>query len=264
MVFIPLFQLSLSLFLVAKLIPTSSVANYTNCRTSWQPTSADIGQSVWKPSRQPDSWQPGPDTHILPADKPAPAFNTLVISLNVVAVVLLLTGIALFAFCQRRRNNRSKLARVQTEDAGDTTPHFETVPVLQLAPAPVPAPAPTSVPVSGPRLVLPRALPTIVVGSEEMVLVPMSVARSMYAREPVPLAPRQAPPPPPPPTPMIPNDKTRHEREMQEIRQASGVGLGPGGHKGRVRELNALQAAVASSTTGQAGGSVVVDLGDQN
>ncbi|KAF8978246.1 hypothetical protein BGZ52_006231 [Haplosporangium bisporale] len=95
------------------------------------------------------------------------------------------------------------------------------------------------------------ALSTIIVGSEEMVLVPMNVTRSMFPRESVPLASRQAPPlvPLPLPTLTIPNDKTHHEREMQEIRQASGVELGPGGHESRVHELNALQAATAAAAS---------------
>ncbi|KFH68630.1 hypothetical protein MVEG_05440 [Podila verticillata NRRL 6337] len=149
---------------------------------------------------------------------------------------------------RRRRNNRAKLAKVHTEDAGNTTLHSEPVPVPQPASAPAPAP----VPVSGPRLVpTPMALSTIIVGSEEMVLVPMNVTRSMFPRESVPLASRQAPPlvPLPLPTLTIPNDKTHHEREMQEIRQASGVELGPGGHESRVHELNALQAATAAAAS---------------
>lgn len=172
----------------------------------------------------------------------------MVIALSVVAAVLLLSGIALFVFCQRRRNSRAKLAKVQTENAGNTTPHSE------------PVPAPTPVPVSGPRLIpRPMALPTMIVGSEEMVLVPMSVARSMFARESVPLASRQAPPPPPLPfpIPMIPSDKTHHKREMQEIRQASGVGLGPGDHEGRVRELSVLQAAAAAASSSSSSSTVL-------
>ncbi|KAG0077021.1 hypothetical protein BGZ92_002132 [Podila epicladia] len=108
-----------------------------------------------------------------------------------------------------------------------------------------------------------------------MVLVPMSVAQSMYSRgASVPVASRQAPPvshhPPLIPnekirheremekirrtvpvadhSPPIPNEKIFHEREMEDIRQASGVELGPGDS-----ELNVPTASVTafSSAAGQ-------------
>ncbi|KAG0353572.1 hypothetical protein BG005_007159 [Podila minutissima] len=243
---------------IAKIVVPTGVANYTNCRKSWKPTSAEMGQSSGHPvgpSGKPSDWPPGSGSGSPPpaAVGSGPISKTLVIALSVVAVMLLITLVALVVLYMRY-NRRAKLAQVKTEEPGATL-NSAPAPVPTRASVPTSAPVLTSAPISasvpvhvpvfahGPPVLNP-ALPTLVVGPEEMVLVPMSVAQSMYSGGPsVPVAPRQAPPvshhPPP-----IPNEQIRHEREMEEIRQASGVGLGSGDS-----ELNVPTATVASSSS---------------
>ncbi|KAG0325894.1 hypothetical protein BG000_001597, partial [Podila horticola] len=266
---------------IAKLGVPAGVANYTNCRKSWKPTIAEIGQSsgqpAGQPSGKPSDWPPGSGSPPPQGAESGPVSSRPVTVLSVVALVLLLALIALSVF-YRRRNRKVKPAQVKAEETRATptsapastpapifapvsAPVSVSVPVLAPVPTPTPvltshahsaptsAPAPVPVPAfaHGPTVFNP-ALATLVVGPEEMVLVPMSVAQSMYSRGPsVPMAPRQVPPvaqhPPP-----IPNEKILPQQEMEEIRQASGVGLGLGDSNSRGNIPSADAAAAKSSS----------------
>ncbi|KAG0026671.1 hypothetical protein BGZ82_009365 [Podila clonocystis] len=241
---------------IAKIVVPNGVANFTNCRKSWKPTSAEmsqlsgqpVGQPVGQPSGKPSDWPPGSGSGSAPSveQESGSTSKTLAIALSVIGVLLLFALAAVFFF-YRRRNRRAKLAQAKTKETG-ATPNYANAPVsVSSATAPTSAPVPVPVIAHGP-LVLNPALPTLVVGPEEMVLVPMSVAQSMYLRgSSVPVASRQAPPVAPPPP--IPNEKIHHEREMKEIRQASGVGFGFGDS-----EANVPIVAAASLAAGQTNG----------